>query len=80
MGAGFKTFTDCDSCKMDNRAFRIIHDFLGGLEYASPYGEHFVQFCVKEMIEKYGPKSSTKYPCISFYRNEVTGTAGSVMN
>ena len=60
----------CDQCKIEERMFRIAKDFVDGIEYKFPFHERRVDFCVQNLINKFGPKSHKKYICLSIYMTE----------
>lgn len=64
------TYTICDQCKIEERMFRIAKDFVDGIEYKFPFHERRVDFCVQNLINKFGPKSHKKYICLSIYMTE----------
>jgi hypothetical protein len=59
------TLIVCDECRMDECSFKLVNDFIAGIEYEC-YWDHHVQYRFNELIKKFGPKSSKKHVYLEF--------------
>lgn len=57
-----KTEIVCDTCRLDQRHFVMINEFIEGKEYDFPYNHRHVHFVFREVLKKFGPKSKKSYP------------------
>ena len=61
-----KTVMVCDRCRQDQRSIVMINEFVSGKEYDFPYNRSHIRFLYKELLKKYGPKSTKSHPYIQF--------------